>query len=266
MALKINRNEAEKIVSIKTADGVFSYSYLMNPRPESDFQPGTYGTEFIIRDKATLAAIKGYIKDVIKEAAAGDWSGKVPRDLHIPLKAGDSENPLEADAFVLKTSTKNQPKVYIRNAKGRAFEVEEDEIDEIYSGMIGELIFTLRAYKYNGKKGITAYVNAVCKTGAGTPLGGKSDYESDFSLEGSFDEDDEDEESEEEETVVAPTKKLTPAEKTKATKAKNKAAKAAKKEAEFDVDSLISGGEESDDEESEVDTSNMSIDDFLNIS
>ena len=78
---------------------------------------------------------------------------------------------MEADAFVLKTSSKMQPKLFIRDEDDtRAHEVTEEELDDIYAGMIGEAIVSFKAYSYNGIRGIKAYLNAVCKTGDGQPL------------------------------------------------------------------------------------------------
>lgn len=181
---KVNRNEEGQIRSIQTAESVFSYSYLVNPRPESDFKAGTYGTDLIIRDADTIAAIKEYISQVMREAKESSWDGKIPKNLSLPIRVGDDSIPLEAGALVLKTSTKIQPRVFIRDkSTGKPHEVTEEEIEngEIYSGMLGEIIFSFRPYNYNGVKGITAYVNAACKTGIGTPLGTKYDYEKEFS-------------------------------------------------------------------------------------
>lgn len=189
MSVKINRDDEGRIKSIRTGEGMFSYAYLLNARPESDFKAGTYGTEFVIHDDDTIAAIKEYVNQVMQEAKNKEWNGTIPKNVSLPIKAGDEENELEAGHYVLKTSTKIQPKVLIRDPEtGRAHEVEEDEFDQIYSGMLGEIIFTLRAYNYNGVRGITAYINAACKTGEGTPLGGNFNYEDEFSEASDFDE------------------------------------------------------------------------------
>lgn len=186
---KINQDqETGKIKSLHLMDVTFSYSYLVSPRPESDFNAGTYGTELIIRDTETVAAIKKYLAQVMEEAKVTTWEGKIPKNLNLPLKAGNEESELEADAFVLKTSSKMQPKLFIRDEDDtRAHEVTEEELDDIYAGMIGEAIVSFKAYSYNGIRGIKAYLNAVCKTGDGQPLAAKTSYEDAFSSATEFD-------------------------------------------------------------------------------
>jgi hypothetical protein len=263
MALKINRNDDDKIVSVKTGEGVFSYAFLTTPRPESDFKSGTYGTDFIIRDKETLAALKEYLNQVMKSAKDEHWGGKipVPAKLHIPLKKGDEDNELTKGAYVLKTATKNMPKVLIRDTRtGRAIEIDEDRYGEIYSGMVGEIIVTFKGYSFSGNKGITAYISAACKTGDGTPLGSRGNYEDEFSIETDYEESDFDE-AEEEEVEEAPAKKGTTKKGTTTKKT------TPKKEPEIDIDSLIDAqsddSEDEEEEEEEVNVKEMSVDDFL---
>ena len=73
--LKLNKNDDKKIVSMQTNEGVFSFAYLVEPRPESDFKAGHYGTDFVIRDPETLQAIKTYLNEVIEAAVlpSGSW-------------------------------------------------------------------------------------------------------------------------------------------------------------------------------------------------
>lgn len=183
-----NDPETGRITSLHLQDVIFSYSYLVSPRPETDFNSGTYGTELVIKDIETVKAVKQYLNEVMEEAKVTTWEGKVPKTVNLPLKKGNEENDLEADAFVLKTSSKQQPKLFIRPEDSeRAHEVAEEELDEIYAGMVGDAIVKFRAYSYNGVKGIKAYLNAVCKTGDGTPLAAKTSYEDVFSGPTDFD-------------------------------------------------------------------------------
>lgn len=186
---KVTRDpETGRITSLHLQDVTFSYSYLVSPRPETDFNPGTYGTELIVKDADTVRAVKDYLNEVMEEAKVTTWENKVPKQLNIPLKIGNVENELEAGAYIVKTSSKQQPKLFIRpEGSERAHEVTEEELDEIYAGMVGDAIVKFRAYSYNGIKGIKAYLNAVCKTGDGTPLAAKTSYEDVFSGPTEFD-------------------------------------------------------------------------------
>jgi hypothetical protein len=244
--VKVTRSkETGKITRVRLSDVVFSYAYLISPRPEDDFKAGTYGAELLFDDTETLAAVKEYLKEVMDDAKENTWKGKVPKDLHLPLSEGDEEKDLEAGMWKIKTTTKKQPQLFIKpEGSSTAHEVDEDELDEIYSGMIGDAIITFRAYNYNNIKGITAYLNAVCKTGEGTVLSARVSYEDEFSDGTDFD-DDEDET----EDALA---NLKPKESTKAkasTTKKTTTKKATKKvepeedeeEEEISLDSLIKG-------------------------
>lgn len=233
---KVNTNpETGKVASLHLSDVTFSYSYLVTPRPENDFNPGTYGTELIIDDTETVKGIKDYLNEVIEEAKTTTWDGKMPKKLNLPLKKGREDKELEEGKFVLKTSTKQQPKLFIRKGEDtRAKEVTEEELDEIYAGMVGEAIVKFKAYSYNGINGVKAYLNAVCKTGDGTPLTKSVSYEDVFSGETDFD------------APAKPAKKAAP-----------------KKEAksdEVDLDNMLSSQPTT----SKAESDNLTIDDLLN--
>lgn len=268
MGLKINRNEDDLIVSIQTNPGVFSYAFLLEPRPEKDLKAGTYGTDLIIRDKETIAAIKEYLNQEMKISKDKHWDGKTPKKLHLPLKKGDEDSELTKGAYVLKTSTAYEPKVLIRDPEtGRAHNVDrETEADEIYSGMIGEIIVTFKGYNYSGNKGITAYITAACKTDAGTPLGNRGNYEEDFSLEGDFDESDFDEPTPKEDKKPKSSKAGSgkASGSAKAGASKKGAKKDTKKDEEVDIDSLIESDDGEAEEEEDIDVENLSVEDFMN--
>ena len=187
--LRVTRDDNGLIKQIQTAPGVFSYTYLATPRPEGDFNAGTYGTEFIVNDEETITALKEYLNQEIMANKASLWGGKLPANLHLPLRRGDDENELEAGSFVLKTTSKMQPKLFILDTStGRAHEVEtEEELNDIYAGMIGEVIIKFRAYSYNKINGVKCYINAACKTDDGTPLSARTSYQDAFSLTTEFD-------------------------------------------------------------------------------
>jgi len=232
---KVNTNpETGKVSSLHLSDVTFSYSYLVSPRPETDFSPGTYGSELIIDDMETIKGIKEYLNEVLEEAKSTVWDGKLPKKLNLPLKKGREDKELEVGKFILKTSTKNQPKLFIREEdETRAREVTEENLDEIYAGMIGEAVVKFKAYSYNGINGVKAYLNAVCKTGTGTPLTKSVSYEDVFSGETDFDK-----------PAPEPQKKVTKTESSD----------------EVDLDSMLSSQPTT----SKAETTNLTIDDLLN--
>lgn len=196
--------ETGVIQKIRVTNAVASYAYLTSPRPEGSLKEGTYGTELIIRDEETIALVKQYTKQVAQHAITNVWRVQ-PKELGLPYALGDEENEREAGALVFKTSApKFQPTLLIRNPKtGRAHQLEEDEKDEYYSGMLVDADVVLKPWAVGGKFGVTAYVNAVCKVGDGEPFAARVNYEDSFSIDTDFNAEDEDtfDEVQEEEVV-----------------------------------------------------------------
>lgn len=187
--LKAYRNsETGEITAVQTSAGIFSYAYLTTP--DSSFGSPVYRTEFVTRDKKTVDLVKEYLAQVVNAAKSEQWGGKLPKGLNLPVRNGNEGNELEDGAFVLKLSNKVQPDIYIKE-NGKAHQISEDEIDDIYSGMEGEVIFSFKAYNMNGAKGVKAYLNGVCKTGEGKPIGTRISFVDAFSDPGAFDDDDE---------------------------------------------------------------------------
>lgn len=222
----LNRNAEDTIVNILVKNVIFSYAWITTPRGSDDLKPGTYGADLIIQDAETEEEITEYLREVLEDAKEAIWKGKIPKDVNLPLRKGKEDVEIEQGLSVLKTNTKIQPKIFIKNPEdGKAYEMDEDEIDEIYSGMIGDAVVKFKSYDYKGQRGITAYLSAVCKTDEGVPLGGtKVSYGELFSDSNAFD-------AEEEKPAKKGTKKP----------AKKGAKKPAKKEEEPSIDDLIGG-------------------------
>jgi hypothetical protein len=265
--LKVFRNEKSgEITSLRTGEVVFSYAFLTRPRPEDDFKAGYYGADLVIQDEATLKAIKAYIKETMELNLDTKFGGKIGKNFHIPLRAGDPEVDIEEGKFVLKTNTKFQPQVLIVDKITReAREITEDEVDEIYSGMVGEAFIKFKPYSYNGQKGLSCYLSAVLKTKDGDPLGNKLSYADMFSdtvesLE------DTSEDIDPVEAVVKVETSVKPKSKTKEAPKKGKEVlKKGKEEPEeapdIDLDSLIEGPSSVEDEDQE--DIEITIDDLL---
>lgn len=169
MSRVIRNEKTGKVELLRIQNAVVQYPAVIEPRGEEDLKPGTYGAQFIIKDPEGIAAVKEYVTEVAKEAIVNLWGGKVPKNMTIPYYVGDDENDVEANGIVLKTNSKFAPKVYIRRPGQRTIAL--DDVEEIYPGMIADADIKIRAYTHaSGNKGVTAYLQAICKTGAGTPL------------------------------------------------------------------------------------------------
>ncbi len=188
---KLVRNNDGKIIKLRVENAVVSYPYLIAPRPEGRFKTGSYSAELIVFDEETISLVKQYVREVADAAVKLVWNDRIPATLNLPYRLGDEDNEIEAGGFVLKTgSPKFQPKLLIRDPQsGRAHELTEDEIGEFYAGMIADADVTLKAYNFNGIAGITAYLNAICKVGEGTPIAAMASIEDSFSAPSTFDAD-----------------------------------------------------------------------------
>lgn len=148
----------------------------------------------IIIPKADTKTL-GQIKEAIK-AAYDEGEGKLKGNgktvpplatLKTPLRDGDSERP-DDDAY--KGS-------YFINANSSAAPglIDRDrnpilDRSEIYSGIFARFSVNFYAFNTNGNKGIACGLQNVQKLSDGTPLGGRSKAEDDFSDE--FEDDDDD--------------------------------------------------------------------------
>lgn len=179
---------ANRIKSIKLEDVKLSYAFLLRPRPQDALNPGQYETDFLIYDKETVALLQEYFEQAVADGLE-EWGNKLPKKFNKPFRKPDPEaNPNEEGALlVLKAktwrvkdeeNTYQQPELFIRE-EGASMprELTEEEVEnfEITSGNIVEAFVVIHPYTYKGSGGIAAKVNAVCKTGEGTPFatGGK---------------------------------------------------------------------------------------------
>lgn len=209
---RIIRDAEGNIKKLRLTDVIVSYPYLVTARPEGQFKAGSWGAEFIIRDKETIDLVKAYAKEVAQSAIATHWNNRTPNDLTLPYRGPKEDNQHEEGAFIVKAgSPKFQPSLFIREANGRARLLEEDEHDEFYAGMVADADITIKPYNVNGKAGITAYLGAVCKVGEGEPFSAGVSLEESFSLD---DIEDDDEGFDVVPEKKAPTKKGIPSKET----------------------------------------------------
>lgn len=188
-ATLVYRPGTDIIAGIKLTNVMFSYAYLLQPRPKNDLKAGTFGADLLIdrKDTEALTLLEEYMQSAIEEGKETAWNNKLPKNLNFPWREGDAEkNSIEEGMLVLKTTTKRQPQLFIREEDDnspRAFSSDEEAESELYSGMIGEAFVTLRPFTFqNTNNGVTAYLGAVCKTAKGTPIGAKTDYQDVFSV------------------------------------------------------------------------------------
>ena len=163
----------------------FSYLNCWDPKA---IQGGTpkFSVSLIIpkSDVKTIEKIKSAIQAAYEEGQSKlKGNGKsVPSlsTLKTPLRDGDLERP---DDEAYKNS------YFINANSGTAPGIVDADrnpiIDrsEMYSGVKGRASINLYAYNVNGNRGIACGLNNLQKISDGTPLGGKSRAEDDFTTE-----------------------------------------------------------------------------------
>jgi len=164
----------------------FSFANVFQPKAMSEGQPKKYSVALLIDkdDEVTLKRIKDAIEEA-KELGKSKWGNKIPKNLKIPLRDGDSESDSEAyeGKMFINANSSNRPGVVDRDLSAI---LEED--DEFYSGCYGRAGINFYAFDVNGNKGIACGLNNVQKLADGDRLSGGTSAAEDF--EEDFEEDD----------------------------------------------------------------------------
>lgn len=127
-------------------------------------------------DVTTINKIKAAIEQVKKESASV-WGGKVPNNLKLPLRDGDTDRPDDeayAGCYFFNANSKQKPQVVDNKV--------EPILDqsEVYSGCYGNISVNFYAYSTNGNKGIAAGLGNIQKISDGESLGGRTTAAEDF--------------------------------------------------------------------------------------
>ena len=155
----------------------FSYANVFEPKSVNGSNP-KYSVSLIIpkSDQQTLEKIHAAIETVKKEGAH-KWGGKVPANLKLPLRDGDTDRADDeayANSYFINVSSTTKPGI-----------VDQDlnpimDQSEFYSGCYGRASINFFAYNTNGNKGVSAALQNLQKLEDGEPLGGKAKAEDDF--------------------------------------------------------------------------------------
>ena len=119
---------------------------------------------------------------VAGKAKLADKTGKIPANIKVPLRDGDTDRPDDeayADSFFINASSNRKPGVV---------DAQLNEIispEEFYSGCYGRASINFYAFNANGNKGIAAGLQNLQKLAEGEPLAGAS-AEQDFGGENEY--------------------------------------------------------------------------------
>lgn len=177
--MNTNANPTKVIVPCR-----FSYLHCWEPDSVNGGEP-KYSVSAIIpkSDTKTINAIKAAIEQAKKDSLS-KWGGKVPGNLHLPLRDGDIDRPDDeayAGCYFFNANSRQAPQVV--DAKVQKI-IDQSEV---YSGCYGKISVTFYGYNSNGNRGIAAGLGNIQKLKDGESLGGRSNAEDEFTTE---DEDD----------------------------------------------------------------------------
>ncbi len=157
-----------------------SYAHVFTPASVNGSDP-KYSVSAIIdkKDTKTVHAIKAAIEQAKKDAVS-KWGGKIPANLHTPLRDGDIDRPDDAayaGCYFLNANSRQAPEV----VDARVQPILDP--NEVYSGCYGKISVTFYGYNSNGNRGIAAGLGNVQKLRDGESLGGRSSAADDFQTE-----------------------------------------------------------------------------------
>lgn len=163
----------------KVITGVVRFSYANVWEPKSiNGGDEKYSVSLIIpkSDTKTIAEIKGAI-EAAKEEGKAKFGGKIPANLKLPLRDGDTERPEDEayrHSYFINANSKDRPQIVDKNVKAIL------DQDEFYSGCYGKASITLYAFNSNGNKGIAVGLGNLQKITDGEPLSGRTKAEDEF--------------------------------------------------------------------------------------
>ena len=166
-------------VSTKVVTGEVRFSYVNVFEPKSiNGSDEKYSVSLLIdkRDTKTIETIERAI-EAAKQAGVAKFGGKIPANLKLPLRDGDTDREDDenyAGKMFVNANCKTKPGLIEKNG------MEIIDTTEFYSGCYGKASVTFYAFNSNGNKGIACGLNNIMKTRDGEPLGGRSRAVDDF--------------------------------------------------------------------------------------
>ncbi len=180
---------ATKVITGKVR---FSYVNIFRSRSFREGQDAKYSICLLIpkEDKAGLAKLTAAMDEAVQEGVRSKWGGKMPKNLHLPIRDGDVERADEAPEYegmmFLNATSQTKPGIVDKDLN------EILDPDEVYSGCWGRASINFFPYDSNGNRGVGVGLNNVQKLKDGDRLGAaRASAEDDFG-DGFKDEDEED--------------------------------------------------------------------------
>lgn len=173
--------------TITTGKVRLSYVKLFTPATAPGSDTAKYSVSLLIdkSDKDTIKQINAAIEEAKAQGKNSKWGGKLPANLKLPLRDGDTDKPDDEaykGKYFLNASSVRKPGVVDRNVQPIL------DPEEVYSGCYGRANINFYPFNANGNRGVAVGLNHVQKVADGERLGGAT-----ISVEAAFDDDFEDE-------------------------------------------------------------------------
>lgn len=173
-----------------TGEVRFSYLHVFEPYAAQAGQEEKFSVCLLIpkNDKKTLQLIQEAVAEATDFGQKTKWGGKVPKNLKLPLRDGDTEKDLDTNPeyegmFFLNCSSKRHPDI-IDSHKMPIVSPED-----LKSGDWGLASINFFPFAAAGNNGVGVGLNNIMKKRDGDALGGSfTKAEDDF--EGEFDDED----------------------------------------------------------------------------
>jgi len=154
-----------------------SYLHLFEPWAGDSSQDPKYSACILIpeKDKETIKLIKEAIAEATDLGQQTKWNGKVPKNLHDPLRDGDEREGDEYEGhFFLNANSKKKPQVVDKD-------LNPVDPDDVKSGDYLSFSLTFYPYATSGNNGVAVGLDNAMLIKEGPALGGsKPKAESDF--------------------------------------------------------------------------------------
>lgn len=173
-------NETNVLTGVTRA----SYAHVFEPRQSMDGGDPKYQITLLIpkTDTETIGVIEQAIENAKKQGISTIWGGKAGANIPTTFLDGDESDNEEAQGhMILRASSKTKPGIVKKAPKGSPVNVIQiTDPEDFYSGCYCRATVNIQPYNFNGKKGITAYLNNLLFVKDGEPFAGKRSAESDF--------------------------------------------------------------------------------------
>ena len=163
-------------MTVTTGEVRLSFVHLLKPYAAQPGADEKYSVTMLIpkSDTATKQRIDAAIEAAKQKGASDKWGGVIPPIVQLPIYDGDGVKP--SDGLPFGPECKGHWVMTARANVDFPPEVVDANMNpilsqaEVYSGMYGQVNFSMFPYEFSGKKGVGCSLGPVRKTRDGEPL------------------------------------------------------------------------------------------------